>query len=285
MGGITKALLLLLTVLHFKPVFGFKLNTVSERLDHLEIKLLTERIERRKSFRNMEHSVENIEERLNISLAQDGSSGGEIQHIERKLNEIKKLLTDIQFRKISETLHVLRKGLIAEKKQSLRFRRRVSQIENVLASLSNNSETSTKNIFAYFEDLQETNKALRETNEGLRETNEGLRETNEGLRETNKIMKEMYDNTSNALLHVTGVLDSMCTKIVNLLGSVKESAINKTMKEFWQEMKKTYPRENNSSPSCQISQPKSCLELLKCGHTESDVYSVFLGDDKIKVKI
>ena len=278
MGGIAKAFLLLVIFMHYDTGFGSKQNKVFERLDDLELDVLTERNERRKILRKIENSLENIEGRLNISLAQEGPSGVEMQHFERQLNEMKELLGNTKLAEIFETFHELRKGFNSEKKQSLRFRRRVSQIEDVLVLLSNNSDTLTRNMFAFSEDL-------RQTNEGLRETNEGLRETNEGLKETNKIMKEMYENTSNALLHVTDVLHAMTTNTVNAVGSVVERTIYETMAKYSLEFRQeTSLRETTSHPTVQESRPKSCLELLKSGHTESDVYSVFLGDHTIKVR-
>ena len=263
MGGVTKALLLLVTLLYYNTGYALKRNKMSKRLDDLELDVLTERIERRKSFRKIEHSLENIEGRLNISLAQEGSSDSESPQFQRQLNEIKEMLKNTKLAEIFETFHELRKGFNAEKKQSLRFRRRVSQIEDVLALLSNNSETSTRHMLAFFKDL---------------------RETNEGLKETNKIMKEMYENTSNALLHVTDVLDAMTTKIVDAVGSVVGKTFNETMSKYsFESRQETPPSENISSPSFQEPQSKSCLELLRSGHTESGVYPLFLGDQTIKV--
>lgn len=224
MGGLTEALLLLVIILHYNPGFGAKLK-VFERLDDLELDVVTERIERRKSLRKIENSLENIEGRLNISLSLEGPSEDEIQRIEQKLNEIKELLGNTKLVEISETFHLLRKGFNAEKNQSLRFRRRVSQIEDVLALLRNNSEALKRNTFAFFDDL---------------------RETNRGLREINPVMKEMYENTSNALRHVTDVLEIMTTEMVNVvsISSVLETTIKRTMAEYSlelrQEMKKNF---------------------------------------------
>ena len=258
MGGLTEALLLLVIILHYNPGFGAKVK-VFERLDDLELDVVTERIERRKSLRKIENSLENIEGRLNISLSLEGPSGDEIQRIEQKLNEIKELLGNTKLIEISETFHLLRKGFNAEKKQSLRFRRRVSQIEDVLALLRNNSEALTRNTFAFFEDL---------------------RETNRGLGEINPVMKEMYENTSNVLRHVTDVLEIMTTEMVNVvsISSVLETTIKRTMAEYSLEL-----RQEMKKISCHVSSTMSCLELRKHGCTESGVYSVLTGNGAIQV--
>lgn len=251
MDGITKALFLLVIVLYSNTGNSFKLTKVFEKLDDLELDVVTERTERRKSFRKIEHSLENIEGRLNISLAQEGYSGGEILQIEKKLNDIKEQLGTTKLAEISKTFQLLRKGFNAEKKQSLRFRRRVSQIEDVLALLSYNSEALTRNMVAFFEDL----------------------------RDSNTIMKEMYENTSDALLHVTGILDSMSSKIVNSVSSVFETTINETIKDYYH-----YIRQAIMFPRCKVPQkPNTCLDLIQCGHTQSGVYSVDLEDQETEV--
>lgn len=242
MLGITMALLLLVILLHFNIGCAFKLNKKSERLDDTELKMLTAQKEKR----DMHYHLQNMKGRSNITATQERSPGGEIHRFEENEKKTQEHLGNIKLEAIPEAFHRLKKRFTVEKKQNLRFRRRVSQ-RDVLGSLSNNSGTLTKNTFAFFEDL---------------------RELSEGLKETNKNMKEMYTNTST-------VLDSMTMKMANVISSVVESIINRTMTQFSLQFLQHIP--------CQVSQPKSCLEILKSGSKESGLYSLFPGGHAIQV--
>ena len=160
---------------------------LKQRVDNLELRILTENVQTREEIYNLGHSLERIEERLNESLA--GSNGhvssNYLKHPEETLLTLMKEKEEHVF-EITEKFRLLNKGLRDEKVLNSRVRRHLSQIDGMMNELHDKSEETASNIRIVLSKLDKQNDDIADLNDKLRR-----------LSDANNIIGQLQEDVRN----------------------------------------------------------------------------------------
>ena len=208
--------------------YSYQTQRVMQRIDEMEQKLLAEGIHRREDIYNVHLAVSRVEERLNDTLGNlvTNSMSSDNFSVAGQYIFDKDILDNL-----SVAIAKLKTGLQNETVLNERVRRHISDIDDIITSL--------------------------------------------------------YDNT----LEISGDVKTGLNKLGKLLGKVKLVELilddmtnnNSNISAIFDEIRGI--KEELAYCSPYVVRPKSCLELLKTGHSKSGIYDVYPFSTTVPVKV
>lgn len=290
----TAVVCVFLTVLYFQTGLASKLSEVFERLDDLELKLIKERIERRKELKHLHQDFVNVEGHLNVSNSKDlekAVSISDLQFLQSKYEEMESKIDLTNTNEIVDLLQLLKLGFQGEKKQNVRLRRRVLQLENVLSLLLANSENSTTNTLRILKTLASVIQDLGRISDNVyaaRVTLNGTaKRTTEMQDDLHRLSSDVGDglhNLSNKILSSRNTLEEMAdqnNRVEDILLNISAAVgcvplLNSKFEEINKRIGNTFTYLRLQLP------PQSCKQLPR---SHSGVHEIFLENTAESIKV
>lgn len=131
----------------------YDLQRLSERIDKMEMKILTEGMFTREDVHEIQVAMERLETRLNLTFLDAENLLKKTNILEGLKTSVEELTifeisTEAKLANISDTLQNLKADLEKEKYENGKTRRHVINLDNTIASLTNHSKTISDNVYS-----------------------------------------------------------------------------------------------------------------------------------------